>query len=217
MNPEDAAELEALRRDVAALGGDPNAVLMRVNQSPPATARPRQGTTTMADVGIGDVTTEADTSGYDLTTLEGAGQYDQDVLRDEMRQRKIRENRDMYLRAQENGYQLDPLPGPPTSTGRDYEGPRQREELDFDQRQEDELRAMGMYGITDDERQRNIRRALDERTMTGDYAGIVKYRPSAAGSVATDLNVGSRTGRTMGNVSEDEVRRALQRREELYL
>lgn len=208
-----AREVEALRSEVAALGGNPDAVLSRVNKPAP---KPRQGRTVAGDVDIGDVTTETDTSDYDLTTLEGAGRYNQDTLRGELRAKEIAANRAMYNEARANGFDLPPLPAQ-VETTREYDGPRQLEEIDFDQRQEDELRAMAMYGTTDAERQRNIRRALDQSQMEGDHLGVVRYRPTAPGSVVNNLNTGQRTGRTVGNVSEDEVRRALQRREELFL
>lgn len=199
-----AREVEALRGEVAALGGNPDAVLSRVNK--PTTPKPRQGRTQVADVGFGDVTTEADT-GYDRTTLEGAGAFNRDFMQREAEQRRIAAARDMYQQARENGFDVPPLA---------TERPRVRQPQDFDERQADELRAMAAYGTTDAERQANIKRELDAATMIGDDAGVARYRPSAGG-FAHQMNVDPETGRTIGNISEDEVRRALRRREELFL
>lgn len=210
-----AREVEALRSEISALGGSPDAVLERVNR--PAPRRARRGRTVAGDVELGDVTTDSDTSGYDLTTLEGAGQYSRDVMQSELRERRLAEKRREYIEAQQNGWVLPPLPpANAPETTRNYEGARQREEIDFDQRQIDELRAMGAYGTTDAERQAAIRAELEGAQMTGDTAGVARYRPSAAG-FANEMNTGPRTGRTAGNISEEEVRRALQRREELFL
>lgn len=199
-----AREVEALRSEVAALGGNPDAVLSRVNKSTPP--KPRQGRTTAGDADIGDVTIEANT-GYDRTTLEGAGEFNRDVMRREAEQRRIAAARDMYQQARENGFDVPPLA---------TERPRVRQPQDFDERQADELRAMAAYGTTDAERQANIKRELDAATMIGDDAGVARYRPSAGG-FAHQMNVDPETGRTIGNISEDEVRRALRRREELFL
>lgn len=204
MSPEDAEELERLRAEVAALGGDPNAVLARANR--PTASAPRQGRTEIADVSFGDVTTEAPAE-HDLGTLEGSGAYEQEMMAGELRGRRNAETLAAYREALDNGFDLPPIP---------KQAQPVRQPVDFDERQADELRAMAAYGTTDQERQANIRRELESATMIGDSAGVARYRPSAGG-FATELNVDPETGRTIGNISEDEVRRALQRREELFL
>lgn len=221
MNPEDAKELERLRAEIAALGGDPNAVLQRANR--PAAA-PRQGRA-VADVEMGEVTTgpsEVEALGggpEDRTTLQGAGQYDQAVLREDAAERKFYEDNVFPYQQYVDQGRAAPIPRAEDAETprRVYGGARQREELDFDQRQEDELRAMGHqgFGATDADRQRNIRREID----TYNTGGPSRYRPDPkmAGQLARELNVDPETGRTVGNVSEEEVRRAIQRREEIYL
>lgn len=196
-----AREVEALRSEIASLGGNPDAVLSRVNKPAP---KPRQGRT-VADVDFGDITTE--NAAPDRTTLEGAGQYDQDVLREEARQRQFYNDVSFPYQQYVDMGRAEPIqrqaPRPPAGA------------VDFDQRQEDELRAMGGFGTTDAERQNQIRQEIETYHM----GGPGKYRPDPrmAGQLAREINVDPETGRTIGNVSEEEVRRALQRREELFL
>lgn len=214
-----AREVEALRGEIAALGGNPDAVLERANR--PAPRAPRQGRTAVADVDMGDVTVDAAIEN-DPSTLEGAARLNAETLRRDAEERKFYNDVSFPYQQYVDMGRAEPIqreePSTPSRTpSRVYGQYRQQEELDFDQRQEDELRAMGHqgFGTTDAERQRNIRREIDMYN-TG---GPARYRPDPrmAGQLARELNIDPETGRTIGNVSEDEVRRALQRREELFL